>query len=64
MCTKLKRIKKRNVNPNKNPTEVWRYLGEMRVRWLINFFNKIWQTKMMASEWSTLIALYKKKDDI
>lgn len=64
MCTKLKRIKIRNVNPNKNPTEVWRYLGEMRVRWLINFFNKIWQTKMMASEWSTLIALYKKKDDI
>ena len=26
------------------PTEVWKYLGEVGVRWLTNLFNKIWQS--------------------
>ena len=36
----LKRMKSRKA-------EVWRCLGEVGVRWLINLFNKIWLTKKM-----------------
>ena len=42
----LKRMKSRKaVGADRIPIEVWRCLGEMGVRWLINFFNKIWLTK-------------------
>ena len=36
------------------------------MRWLTNLFNKIWLTKMMSNECrkSTLVPLYKNKDDI
>ena len=38
----LKRMKSRKVvGMDGIPIEVWRYLGEMGVRWLTNLFNKI-----------------------
>ena len=42
----LKRMKSRKtVGPDGIPIEIWRYLGEVGVRWLINLFNKICLTK-------------------
>ena len=48
------------------PIEVWRCLGEVGMRWLINLFNRIWLAKKMPNEWrkSTLVPLYKNKGDI
>jgi len=47
----LTRMKSRSVvGPNGIPIEVWRCLGEMGVRWLTNFFNKIWLTKKVPNE--------------
>ena len=63
----LKRMKSRKaVGLDGIPIEVWRCLGEVRVRWLTNLFNKIWLTKKMPNEWrnSTLVPLYKNNGDI
>ena len=63
----LKTMKSRKtVSPDGIPIEVWRCLGEVGMRWLINLFNKIWLTKKMPNEWrkSTLVPLYKNKGDI
>ena len=60
----LKRMKSRKVvGPDRIPTEIWRCLGEVGVRWLTNLFNKIWLTKKMTKK-STLVPLYKNKGDI
>jgi len=38
----LKRMKSRKVvGPDEIPTEVWRCLKKMGVKWLTNLFNKI-----------------------
>jgi len=63
----LKRMKsKKNVGPDGIPIEVWRCLEEMGVRWLTNFFNKIWLTKNIPNEWrkSTLVPFYKNNGNI
>ena len=46
--------------------EVWRYLGEVGVKWLTNFFNKICLTKKMTNKWrkNILVSLYMNKGDI
>lgn len=48
------------------PVEIWRYLRDMSVTWLIDLFNQILQTKKIPNEskMSTLISLYMNKDDI
>ena len=47
----LKMMKLRKAaGPDGIPIEVWRCLGDMGMRWLTNFFNKICLTKMMPNE--------------
>jgi len=63
----LKRIKSRKViGLDRIPIEVWRYLGEVGMRWLTNLFNKICLTKKIPNERrkSILVSLYKNKGDI
>ena len=60
----LKRMKSRKtVGPDGIPSEVWRCLEEVGMRWLLNLFNKIWLTKKMPNGWrrSTLVPLCKNK---
>ena len=53
------------VGPNNIQIEVWRGLGEERIRWLTNLFNVILKTHKIPEEWrnSTLIRLFKNKGD-
>lgn len=41
----------RKIGPNKIPIEVQKYLKGMGVKWLTDFFNKIWQTKNVLNKW-------------
>jgi len=54
------------VGPDLIPVEVWKCLGEVGVDWLIEFFNIIFRTTKMPSEWrtSTVIPLYKDKGNV
>ena len=54
------------VSPDAIPIEVWKCLGEIGVRWLMNLFNNIWQSNKMSDEWRkcTLVPLFKNKGDI
>ena len=63
----LRRMKTRKViGLDAIPIEVWKCLGEFRIKWLTKLFNKIWQSNKIPDEWrkSTLIPLYKNKGDI
>jgi len=54
------------VGPDNIPIEVWKSLGDRGIMWLTKLFNEIMRTKKMPDEWrrSTLIAIYKNKEDI
>jgi len=53
------------VGPDNIPMEVWKLLGEEGLKWLMNFFNVIFESATMPQEWrhSILIPLYKSKAD-
>ncbi|KAM2958878.1 hypothetical protein FF1_028774 [Malus domestica] len=61
---KMKHIKA--VGPNDIPIKVWKVLGETRIAWLTDIFNRILKMKKMSNEWrkSTLVPIYKNKGDI
>ena len=54
------------LGPNEIFIEVWKSLGEFRIMWLIELFNKIVATKecRMIGEKNILISIYKNKGDI
>ena len=54
------------LEPDGIPSEVWRRLGEARLRWLILVFNKISLIRKISKEWrmSILVPIYKNKCDI
>lgn len=58
--------KGRVVGSDEIPIEVWRCLGDEGIDWLTKLFNIILRTARILDEWrvSTLIPLYKNKDDI
>jgi len=54
------------VGPDLIPVEVWKSLGQVGVNWLTELFTVIFRTIKIPREWrtSTVIPLYKNKDDV
>jgi len=52
--------------PDQILMEVWKCLGDERLKWLAELFNVIFRTIKMLREWrfTTVIPLYKNKGDI
>ena len=62
----LRRMKKgKAVGPDEFPTEVWKCMGEMRIKFLNRMFNRLLVGERMPKEWrrSVLIQIYKNKGD-
>ena len=60
----LRRIKNgKAVGPDELPVEVWKYMGEMGIKFLTRLFNRLLMGERMPEEWrrSMLIQIYKKK---
>ena len=53
------------VGPDELPVNVWKYMGEMRIKFLTRMFNKLLMGEWMPEEWkrSVLITIYKNKGD-
>ena len=61
----LRMMKKgKPVGPNELPVEVWKCMGEMRIKFLTRLFNRLLMGKRMPEKWkSVLIPIYKNKGD-
>ena len=62
----LRRMKKgKAVGPDELPVEVWKYMGEMGIKFLTRLFNTILAGERMPKEWrrSVLIPIYKNKGE-
>ena len=60
----LRRMKKgKAVGPDELPVEVWKCMGEMRIKFLTRLFNRLLMDKRMPEECkrSVLIPIYKNK---
>ena len=57
--------KDKAVGPDELPVEVWKCMGEMRIKFLIRLFNRLLMGERMPEEWrrSVLIPIYKNKGD-
>ena len=53
------------VGPDELPVEVWKYVGEMGIKFLTRLFNRLLMGERMQEEWkrSVLIPIYKNKGD-
>ena len=56
----------KTVGTDNIPIEVWKCLGEDKIRWLTSLFNVILRAHKMSEVWrdNTLIPLYKNKGDV
>ena len=54
------------VGPDELPVEVWKYMGEMGIKFLTRLFNRLLVGERMPEEWirSVLIPIYKNKGDV
>ena len=62
----LRSLKKsKAVGPAQLPVEIWKCMGEMRIKFLTRLFNRLLVGKRMPEEWrrSVLIPIYKNKGD-
>ena len=62
----LRTMKKgKAVGLDELPVEVWKYIGEMGIKFLTKLFSKLLVGERMPEEWrrSVLIPIYKKKGD-
>ena len=62
----LRRMKKgKAVGPEELPVKVWKYVGEMGIKFLTRLFNRLFVDERMPEEWrrSVLIPIYKNKED-
>ena len=62
----LRRMKKgKAVGPDELPVEVWKCMGEMRIKFLTRLFNRLLVSEWMPKEWglSVLVPIYKNKGD-
>ena len=60
----LRRMKKgKAVGPDELPVEVWKCMGEMRIKFLTRLFNRLLMGEWMPEEWrrSVLIPIFKNK---
>ena len=51
------------ARPDELPIEVWKYMGEMEIKFLIRLFNRLLMGGRMPEEWSRseLIPIYENK---
>ena len=62
----LRRMKKvKAVGPDELSVEVWKWMGEMGIKFLTRLFNRLLLGERMSEEWrrSVLIPIYKNKGD-
>jgi hypothetical protein len=62
----LKRMKEgKAMGPDGIPIEAWRCLGARAVVWLAKLFNlNFWSNKMLDEWTSTLVPIFKNKEDV
>jgi hypothetical protein len=61
----LKRMKGgKAMGPDGIPIEVWKCLRDISIVWLTKLFNHIFRPNKMPEEWSTLVSIFKNKEDI
>ncbi|AQK61125.1 hypothetical protein ZEAMMB73_Zm00001d054050 [Zea mays] len=61
----LKRMKGgKTMGPDGILIEVWKCLGDIAIVWLVKLFNHIFRSNKMPDEWSTLVPIFKNKEDI
>ena len=62
----LRRMKKgKAIGPDELPVEVWKCMGEIRIKFLTRLFNRLLMNEWMSEEWkrSVHIPIYKNKGD-
>ena len=62
----LRRMKKgKAVGPDELPVEVWKCMGEMKIKFLTRLFNRLLMGERMPEKWRriVLIPIYKNKGD-